>query len=258
MSFSRLIYGAFVLLCACNTGGNFAPVDDLHKGSSIASKTYVVSRGETLYSIAWSHNMRFRGLADANNISAPYTIYPGQVLQMVDRPPAASRTTKSTKVTSAGSTQTRPPAAVKTGANKSVSAATTGSINLDASQYPFRWQWPANGKFIRAYQASGAVHKGIDIQGKLGEPVHAANSGIVVYAGSGLKGYGNLLIIKHNEYYLSAYGHNSKLLVKEGDKVRSGQQIARIGDTGTNEFKLHFEIRRDGKPVDPLKLLPKK
>jgi lipoprotein NlpD len=80
----------------------------------------------------------------------------------------------------------------------------------------------------------------------------------VVYAGSGLKGYGNLLIIKHNEYYLSAYGHNSKLLVKEGDKVRSGQQIARIGDTGTNEFKLHFEIRRDGKPVDPLKLLPKK
>jgi lipoprotein NlpD len=129
---------------------------------------------------------------------------------------------------------------------------------LDRNKYPFKWQWPARGKLIRGYQSSGTVHRGIDLKGKLGEPVYAANSGVVVYAGSGLKGYGNLLIIKHNEYYLSAYGHNSELLVSEGENVKSGQQIAKIGDTGTNEFKLHFEIRRDGKPVDPTGLLPRK
>jgi lipoprotein NlpD len=128
---------------------------------------------------------------------------------------------------------------------------------LDKTAYPFVWKWPAQGKLIRGYSTTGTVHRGIDLKGKLGEPVYAANSGVVVYAGSGLKGYGNLVIVKHNEYYLSAYGHNSELLVSEGDKVKSGQQIAKIGDTGTNELKLHFEIRRDGKPVDPTRLLPK-
>ena len=118
------------------------------------------------------------------------------------------------------------------------------------------WQWPAAGRVGRGFSSVGSVHKGIDILGKLGEPVHAANNGIVVYAGSGLVGYGNLLIVKHNAQYLSAYANNSALLVHEGERVRAGQVIAKIGDTGTDHYKLHFEIRFEGKPQDPLKLLP--
>lgn len=258
MNFTRLIFIGFVLLPGCSTGGNYAPVADINSGARTQRESYVVSRGETLYSIAWSRNLSFRGLARANNIASPYTIYPGQVLQLSDQyKPAASRTkvsSSSSSPTSSSGQKTSPRA--KPSSIPAKPQAVTPK--LDKSQYPYRWQWPANGKLIRRYRASGSVHKGIDLQGKLGEPVYAANSGIVVYAGSGLKGYGNLLIVKHNEYYLSAYGHNSKLLVKEGQKVRSGQQIAQIGDTGTNEVKLHFEIRRDGKPVDPLTLLPKK
>jgi lipoprotein NlpD len=103
---------------------------------------------------------------------------------------------------------------------------------------------------------SGTVHKGIDIDGKAGDPVRAVAPGMVVYSGSGIVGYGNLLIVKHNELYLSAYGHNKRLLVKEGEGVKVGQQIAEKGSSATNTVKLHFEIRREGKPVNPDKLLP--
>ncbi|WP_372763625.1 peptidoglycan DD-metalloendopeptidase family protein, partial [Litorivivens sp.] len=101
------------------------------------------------------------------------------------------------------------------------------------------------------------AHKGIDIAGNMEQPVSAAADGVVVYAGSGLVGYGKLLIVKHNERFLSAYAHNNRLLVKEGDQVKQGKVIARMGDTGTDGVKLHFEIRKDGKPVDPVALLPK-
>jgi lipoprotein NlpD len=116
------------------------------------------------------------------------------------------------------------------------------------------WRWPAKGKVIRGF--SGTVHKGIDIDGKAGDPVRAVAPGMVVYSGSGIVGYGNLLIVKHNELYLSAYGHNKRLLVKEGESVKAGQQIAKKGSSATNTVKLHFEIRREGKPVNPDKLLP--
>jgi lipoprotein NlpD len=119
-----------------------------------------------------------------------------------------------------------------------------------------RWRWPAGGTLALGYRARGPAHKGIDIQGELGEPVYAANDGKVVYAGSGLVGYGNLLIIKHSDRYLSAYAHNNRLLVGEGVQVKAGDRIAEIGDSGTDSTKLHFEIRSDGEPVDPLRLLP--
>ena len=122
----------------------------------------------------------------------------------------------------------------------------TGSIS---------WKWPTKGKIVRGF--SGDVHKGIDIGGKSGDAVTTVAPGRVVYAGAGIVGYGNLLIVKHNEVYLSAYGHNRRLLVGEGDVVKQGQRIAEKGDSATNSVKLHFEIRREGKPVDPRKLLPK-
>jgi len=118
------------------------------------------------------------------------------------------------------------------------------------------WSWPTKGPVIESFSLSGRINKGIDLAGKNGEPVFAAADGKVVYSGTGLVGYGNLIIIKHNETYLSAYAHNSRLLLKEGDKAKAGQKIAEIGSTGANRDKLHFEIRRDGKPVNPMKYLP--
>ena len=123
---------------------------------------------------------------------------------------------------------------------------------------PGAWQWPATGKLIGHFSGGAQPHKGIDLDGRVGDPVRAANSGVVVYAGSGVRGYGNLLIVKHDDVFLSAYAHNSKLLVKEGDVVRAGQTIAQIGDSGTDRVKLHFEVRRKGTPVDPAKVLPRR
>ena len=118
------------------------------------------------------------------------------------------------------------------------------------------WRWPTSGRVIRGYSSS--VHKGIDISGKRGDPIQAVAAGKVVYAGTGIVGFGELLIVKHNEIYLSAYGHNDRLLVAEGDTVRAGQKIAEKGSSGTDTVKLHFEIRREGKPVDPQRLLPRR
>ena len=119
-----------------------------------------------------------------------------------------------------------------------------------------RWLWPGKGPVERAYSA--VLHKGIDIAGQRGDPVYATAAGVVVYAGTGVKGYGALLIVKHNDQFLSAYGHNDAMLVAEGANVRAGQQLARMGSSGTDTVKLHFEIRRKGQPVDPLRLLPRR
>jgi len=120
-----------------------------------------------------------------------------------------------------------------------------------------KWNWPAQGDVIAKFSLVSPVNKGIDIAGRLGEPVLAAAAGTVVYAGSGLLGYGNLVIIKHNDRYLSAYAHSDRLLVKENQQVKARQPIAEIGSSGTDKVKVHFEIRRDGKPVDPMRYLPK-
>jgi lipoprotein NlpD len=125
-----------------------------------------------------------------------------------------------------------------------------------AVSYDGRWVWPTRGRLLRSYQSSGRGKRGIDIGGHEGQPVKAAANGKVVYAGSGLVGYGRLIIIKHNENLLSAYGHNSTLLVSEGDQVRAGQQIAKMGSSGTNRTGLYFEVRQNGKPVNPLRYLP--
>ncbi len=111
---------------------------------------------------------------------------------------------------------------------------------------------------IRGFSGGAQPHKGVDIEGRSGDPVLAANSGSVVYAGNGVRGYGNLVIVKHDATFLSAYAHNSKLLVKEGDVVNGGQKIAEIGDSGTDRFKLHFEVRKQGNPIDPLTILPRR
>lgn len=249
-----------LLLSACVGKGNYAPVYEAGSHRNTTKNTHVVSRGETLFSIAWRYGIDFRQLARTNNIQSPYTIFPGQSLALNKAGKSSSQL--SNNVRPAGSNPTKPK--VKTASRdtakqtrQSSKSRSSTDFKIDRGRYPFRWQWPLRGKILRGFTTFGTAHKGVDIQGKIGKPVQAANSGKVVYAGSGLVGYGNLLILRHDDRYLSAYGHNSRLLVKEGQLVKVGQKIAEVGDSGTNEAKLHFEVRLDGKPINPTKLLPK-
>ena len=241
---------------ACTTGGSSAPVSDRYNPSESPPSHYIVSAGDTLFSIAWRYGFNVKGLATANGLSAPYTIYPGQalVLQESSRTIASvskpAVTKKSSSRDSSPRTSSKP---IKAPAPKPVSKPTPQFVDSGGA-----WRWPVEGSLVRRFVATGQAHKGIDIKGKMGQPVHAAKAGVVVYSGSGLVGYGNLLILKHSDRYLSAYGHNKRLLVKEGDSVKAGAVIAELGDSGTDSPKLHFEVRIDGKPVDPLGLLPRR
>jgi lipoprotein NlpD len=226
---------------------------------------YVVKRGDTLYSIAWAHGLTYQQLAASNDIRYPYTIYTGQRLDLqaagTVRPPAPMReeTTRTRPVPQPAPLPVTPlPAPAATASTPAAAPAPAPAAKTTSVvRYDGRWVWPTRGRLLRSYQSSGRGKKGIDIGGHDGQPVKAAANGKVVYAGSGLVGYGRLIIIKHNENLLSAYGHNSKLLVSEGDQVRAGQQIAEMGSSGTNRTGLYFEVRKDGKPVDPLRYLPR-
>jgi lipoprotein NlpD len=227
---------------------------------------YVVIRGDTLYAIAFRLGIDFKELAARNNIGPPFTIKVGQKLSTdiaAVTPPEKSssrltKTPKTKKSPSKASKTTKPtvsapkPSKVTTVIKKSSSASKPRSSLV--TQPVSRWRWPSEGKVIRTYSSN--LHKGIDLSGDRGDPVRAVARGKVVYAGTGVTGYGSLLIIKHNDTYLSAYGHNERLLVSENTSVTAGQQIATMGSSGTDSVKLHFELRRRGKPVDPLTLLP--
>lgn len=249
-----------LLLASCAAPPTNIPVSSRTRPATVTWGTHVVQRGETLFTIAWKYGQDFKRLAAVNGIRSPYTIYPGQKLRLGGSTPAKTarytapqkQSQKKTVVASSQAPQTR----VKSAPNKKRSVSTSSSHA--ASNGKVHWQWPASGKVVTRFSATGKLYKGVAIAGRIGEPVKATASGEVVYSGAGLTGYGNLVIIRHNSSYLSAYAHNKKLLVSEGDTVKAGQKIAELGSTGTNEPKLHFEIRRNGKPVDPLHFLPKR
>ena len=195
-------------------------------------KTVVVTQDETLYSIARQHKLTVQQLVLYNNIKKPYVIKPGQTLKLsATQRVASSARQKNTKTKQASSKQV-------------------------VSNQVVNWRWPIKGKLIKTFNKRLNDAKGIDIAGKEGKSIKAAASGKVVYSGNGLISYGNLIIIKHNDLYLSAYAHNRKLLVKEGQKVKVGQIIAELGKTGADNPRLHFEIRKNGKPVNPIRYLP--
>ena len=196
-------------------------------GSSRHYGYHIVERGDTLYSISWRYGLDAKQIARWNGIARPYTIFPGQRIRLG---PGASTSKSATKKS-------------KKQQQKVVAAKSPGD-----------WRWPVKGKVIKKFSKE---NNGIDIKAKEGTIIKAASAGKVVYAGSGLRGYGNLLIIKHNATYFSAYAHSRRLLVSEGSQVKVGEKIAEVGSTGTDKTKLHFEIRKDGNPVDPLKYLPR-
>lgn len=246
------VFGLCLLVCGCTTVS--APVSDRSSSSrtnapvtttsSAAAErgdrsVHVVRSGDTLFSIAWGAGVDYRALARWNGIRSPYVIKPGQRIKLT--PPARSY-----------SKNTVPPVPTnKPASSPPKSGTATASVSKKG------WIWPVEGPILAKFSTRSG-RKGIDIGGANGRGVRAAAGGRVVYAGSGLRGYGKLIIVKHDEVYLSAYAHNSKLLVQDGTSVKKGQQIALMGDTGTDRVKLHFEIRRQGKPVDPLKFLPKR
>jgi lipoprotein NlpD len=221
-----------------------------HKRISIdapSANVHTVRRGETLYAIAWRYGIDFRTLGRANRIRAPYVIYPGQKLTLKATASAVAKPR-----TSASKSPKRVATTVPKSASRSVSKATK-----TVSAAPVKgWSWPTDGQILRRFAQSD--NAGVDFAGTEGQAVLAAASGEVVYSGSGLRGYGQLIIVKHNKKFLSAYAHNKKLHVAEGDKVVRGQRIADMGSTGAERVKLHFEIRRNGKPVDPFGYLPRK
>lgn len=208
--------------------------------------TVVVQRGQTLYRIATNNGISPLDLAMWNSVPPPYTIYPGQRLRLYpsrSRAPLPNPSRPASQRPPQGTTAARPPQ----------EAPVVAPVSS-----PVPWRWPTEGALIGRYASGDPTKQGIDIAGTGGQAVRAAGDGVVVYSGSGLVGYGELIIVKHNEQWLSAYGHNRSRLVNEGQVVKAGQQIAEMGRSGAARDMLHFEIRYNGKPVDPLAYLPKR
>lgn len=223
----------------------------------------MVVAGETLYSIALRYEKDYQELARLNQLDDRFTIRPGQRLRLTGSVPRR----QVRPVTPARPPAARPPVPAKppvvvgkAPVTKPVPGPTAGAQSevRDSSPagQPLAWTWPANGPVIGRFGGGGVTGKGLDIAGKRGDSVRAAASGVVVYAGSALVGYGRLLILRHDDNYISAYAHNDRFLVKEGDRVQPGQVIAEMGASGADREKLHFEIRERGTPVDPLRYLP--
>lgn len=248
------------LLVSCSSN-HVADVSERSNQYNNKGKVHIVVQGETLFSIAWKYGLDYKKMAEFNRIKPPYTIYPSQKLRIDIRSlKSNSIAANSVSVNSkkAGISDSKKSGLANINSSEKRSKNTNSVAGNDVFVGSPKWQWPTAGKLIAPFQGDSGLNKGIDLGGKLGEPVLAAASGRVVYAGSGLSGYGKLLIIKHSEIFLSAYAHSNELLVKEGDFIKVGQRIADMGSSGTDRVKLHFEIRSEGSPVDPLNYLPKR
>lgn len=246
-----LIAAVAMQLTGCSTQGEAAPVSPA-VGEAPANGVYRIKPNETLYSISWRYGLDYRKLAEINNITPPYKVRAGQTIKL-----RANAVTTSISETKSVAT----PKEIKEIKEAILSPSSTPEVepkSLSALPAAGQWLWPAKGKMVATFTSGRTINKGIDIVAARGAPVIATASGKVVYSGNGLKGYGELIIIKHSDEFLSAYAHNRKLLVREGAFVRAGQTIALVGDTDAKQPMLHFEIRKAGKPVDPLKYLPKR
>ncbi|MDU0114044.1 peptidoglycan DD-metalloendopeptidase family protein [Psychrosphaera aquimarina] len=238
--------------------------DHSAKGS-LKSSQYVVQPGETLYAIAWQAGIDFRHLARLNNINEPFQIFPGQVISLQSSKDKGSDNDTKKQVVTSG-------IGIAINNKKTIANENSGEygktqqdqkVLIIKEKDPFptkvrQWRYPSKGNIIEKYSTKENGNKGIDFGGKAGDPIIAAADGKVVYSGGALRGYGNLVIVKHNNDYLSAYAHNRSINVKEQDWVKAGQVIAEMGDSGTDSIKLHFEIRHRGRSVNPLKYLPRR
>jgi len=267
----------FFIISACSSRHTPAPIVDIQSSAqlnqknkaSINASQYIVQKGETLYSIAWRANTDVRSLAKFNQMSAPYNIFPGQKIFLSEKVGKVNQGNTSSKKLNKSSGKTSKKVYKKAlalnkkqGYGENVQSKkfnkNSNSRSANFSQKIKKWHWPAKGKVIAKFSTAIQGNKGIDIAGRRGNNIVAAATGKVVYAGDALRGYGNLIIIKHNDDYLSAYAHNDHILVKEQQIVKAGDLIAKMGNTDAQRFMLHFEVRFRGKSVNPLKYLAKK
>ncbi|PCJ26455.1 MAG: hypothetical protein COA96_05495 [SAR86 cluster bacterium] len=211
-----------------------------------------VRAGDTLFSIAFQYDLDFRSLAIANGLNPPYTIFVDSVLNLDIN--SINQVSAGIATGSLGTAVGRTVATSQAG-NVRSGRVLRQPISSNASR-GVEWQWPSTGRLLRGFQAG--VNKGLDIAGSYGDPVLAAGDGDVVYSGRGVQGTGDLIIIRHSDRYLSAYAHNSTMLVSEGSRVRAGEKIAEIGESPSGVAMLHFEIREDGNSINPSKLLPRR
>ncbi|MGY6269201.1 peptidoglycan DD-metalloendopeptidase family protein [Achromobacter denitrificans] len=252
---------SLAILAGCASKGTRAPVVDMTGGqtgtSAQSGGTYVVKPGDTLYKIARANNVDVENVKRWNNLSDPNQISVGQVLKMSgsaggaqtapiggSKPQPRPLDQPETATPAPEPTATPAPAPVET--KPATRAADAGVIN---------WAWPANGQIVQGFNASS---KGIDIAGALGDPITAAADGLVKYSGNGVRGLGNLIIVEHQNGFITAYAHNRAVLVKTGQTVKRGAKIAELGQSDATSPRLHFEIRRQGTPVDPMQYLPAK
>jgi lipoprotein NlpD len=252
--FQSATYVSIIVICVVMTGcissRDFISTEEKFSESKKATGFHIVEKGDTLFSIAWTYGWDYHKLASTNSIDKPYTIYAGQKIDIAN-PPLYK---KSATISSAGKTS-KPKVKQEKLATPADKTPQTTPIT-PSLKAKIGWNWPAKGRVTGVFSIKKPQNKGIDIAGKKGESVNAAAAGTVVYAGKGLRGYGNLVIIKHDAKFLSAYAHTSRILVREKERIKAGQIIAEIGSTGTDKVQLHFEIRRNGRPVDPLQFLP--
>lgn len=219
-------FSVFLLLSGCDDSRGPAPVVNAWYQKGAASNFYIVRSEDTIYSIAFAFGLDYRDLVAVNHLVPPYRLVPGQRLVMTHRPKQMQA--------------------------RNVIHATVQSNVPTMSASISSWLWPAKGPVFQRFSLSPWGHPGISIGGRLGEPVRAAASGVVVYSGDGVRGYGNLIIVKHNDSYLSAYAFNQQNLVRMNEYVHAGQVIARMGQNDAGRTLLYFEIRKNGTPVDPL------
>ncbi|MBU3021145.1 peptidoglycan DD-metalloendopeptidase family protein [Aestuariibacter sp. A3R04] len=286
-SLALIVVFFVIILTGCSNRNAPAPVTLLNsqpeknKLGSV-NDTYVVKKGDTLFAIAWYTGNDYRDLANYNDLSAPYAIFPGQTLKLnaaevVKKKPHIKKEPYPKVQEKTGTTTEnydkrsvdRPPTRAydESEINVNNQAVTVVKPLTDNAKKPTRrgfaekvskWYWPSSGNIISTFDNSESGNKGIDISAQRGSPIFAAADGKVVYVGNALRGYGNLIIIKHTDALLSAYAHNDEFRVKEQQWVSGGQQIATMGDSGADRVKLHFEVRYRGKSLDPLRYLPKK
>jgi lipoprotein NlpD len=222
---------------------------------------YVVRRGDTLFSVAWRFEQDPDVLRRRNQLNSDL-ITPGQSLKLKGEVPLEPVTEPQPKAMTPPPIKAEPEPVQKPAITQKPKTAPKKEPKPQPKATPTPqfagWRWPVNGPILETYSEKTRFSRSVQLGGKVGTPVKAAASGRVVYAGDGLVGFGNLVIISHEEKLLSAYGHNQSLSVKVGDVVRAGQVIAQMGSTGTDRVKLHFEIRKQGKPINPVSLLPKR
>ncbi|MBE0369430.1 lipoprotein NlpD [Pseudoalteromonas aurantia 208] len=268
----QILFLVILFLSACSTNHKPAPVTNLSSGKTsskhkihIKNNQYKVRKGDTLFSIAFSANKDVRAVAKINNITPPYLIYPGQKIYLENSKNKNKKVKKhavkvvNSKINIQKSNKQQKKELDKPKQREYVQKEQKSSVKVPKQMISKKVQWrkPVIGKVIKRFSVKENGYKGLLIANKHGTPVRAAAAGTVVYAGSALRGYGNLIILKHNDDYLSAYAHNSKLWVKEQQTVKVGQRIADIGNTDATETALRFEIRYRGQAVNPLRFLPK-